>query len=181
MAGNLLCKQQVKKLAILSIVFCSTFSHAMPANEPATLKLDDYQLTSQYKGPDADQRLGIDISDLSTEKALFFANLAGTTAAGYGVVSLSPDQDKARHFLAGYVVGNVTNGLSQLMLDDDVKNRRLVSILIGVASSVLVGIGKEVLDSRGHGTASIGDALATGAGGITGSLTLSFDLEKAVL
>lgn len=162
----------MKNFVLPLILFCISISSAQAG---------EYQITHDYQHPDSEKRLGIEISEISAEKWLFMANLAGTTAAGIGAMKLDPSQDKTRHFLAGYVVGNISNGLSQLMLPDDVKNRRLVSALVGVASSILVGIGKEVIDSRGRGNASIADALATGAGGIVGSLTISFDLEKAIL
>ena len=39
---------------------------------------------------------------------------------------------------------------------------------IGVSASALLGGGKEVYDSRGHGTVEVLDAVATGLGGVVG-------------
>jgi uncharacterized protein YfiM (DUF2279 family) len=62
------------------------------------------------------------------------------------------------------------------------KHRVLVSTLLGFGMSVLAGAGKEYYDSRHplNHTADVNDFLATAAGGAIGTLTLKFDLRKAL-
>lgn len=108
------------------------------------------------------------------EKVIFWGNVLDATAATVGVFTVNPQQDKVRHALAGYVVGNVTTGTMQLLLPKNTPNRRLFAALTGVGASMLVGIGKELWDKAGHGTPSADDAMATIAGGLGGSITLSF-------
>jgi fluoride ion exporter CrcB/FEX len=139
---------------------------------------DFTQYTLQKKYP-----LSLDYSctrqEINLNRGLLAANVAGTMLAGYGVYKISSDNDKARHFLAGYVVGNITTGSLQLMLPKDMKNRKLWSIVGGIGASVLVGLGKEYYDSKGHGHVDAMDAVATGLGGIGGTVTIGFgDMKK---
>ena len=39
-------------------------------------------------------------------------------------------------------------------------------------ASALLGISKEVYDSRGHGTAEVADAVATAVGGVVGAVLM---------
>lgn len=94
-------------------------------------------------------------------------------ALTYGMFRLSPTQDKAKHFIAGYVISNASTGLLHLYLPDDMKHRKLVAGLIGFGAGALVGVAKEVLDARGFGTPDPADALATAAGAGMGAITLN--------
>lgn len=117
---------------------------------------------------------------ISLNRALLMVNMASTIAAGVGVLKVSPRQDKLRHALAGYMVGNVTTGTLLLILPDDTKNRKLLSALSGLGASVLVGVGKEVRDTQGYGTPDKMDAVVTALGGLGGTFTISVvDVKKA--
>lgn len=119
-------------------------------------------------------------TSIAFNRTLLLANLAASTAAGLGVLRVDPRQDKLRHALAGYVVGNVTTGTLQLILPLEMKYRKLAALAGGFGASVMVGIGKEVWDSQGHGHVDSKDAIVTGLGGLGGSLTISFgDAAKA--
>lgn len=130
--------------------------------------------------PKATLPLNCQNNPIVLNRALLLANLASATAAGIGVLKIAPKQDKLRHALAGYVVGNVTTGTLQLILPLEMKYRKLAAMAGGFGASVLVGIGKEVWDSQGHGHVESKDAIVTGLGGLGGSLTISFgDAAKA--
>jgi hypothetical protein len=115
---------------------------------------------------------------LRPHQALLAANLAGSLLAGYGVYKL--ENDKQRHVLAGYVIGNVTTGTLQLILPKDMKHRKAWAIAGGIGAAVLVGVAKEFRDSKGYGHVETMDAVVTGLGGVGGSLTIGFgDISKA--
>lgn len=130
--------------------------------------------------PKATPPLNCQNNSIVLNRALLLANLASAKAAGIGVLKVDPKQDKLRHALAGYVVGNVTTGALHLLLPMEMKYRKLTAFAGGFGASVLVGIGKEVWDSKGHGQVETKDAIVTGLGGLGGSLTISFgDVSKA--
>lgn len=64
--------------------------------------------------------------------------------------------DKALHFIAGFIIALIIAFLS--------------SPLIGFGVSLLAGIAKEMWDSHGHGTVDKNDVIATVFGGAVGSL-----------
>lgn len=72
-------------------------------------------------------------------------------------------QDKLLHFVAGSIAAIVVYVVT-------------FDATIAVAFSALLGIGKEVYDSRGHGTVEVLDAVATVLGGVVGAI-----LIKAVM
>jgi hypothetical protein len=116
----------------------------------------------------------------TTEEWLLAANMVGDMGAAYAF--LDATWDKEQHFLVGYLFANVTNGIFQLILPQDMKHRRLVAALLGFGMSALLGAGKEYYDSLHpltH-TCDVKDFLATAAGGAVGTFTLSFDLRKAL-
>jgi hypothetical protein len=87
--------------------------------------------------------------------------------------------DKAKHFYAGYIIGNVTSGGFQLLLPKDTPHRKLKIFMAGVVASAIVGAGKEIRDSYGYGNPEAQDAYATLLGGVGGSITFSLvDLKK---
>ena len=87
--------------------------------------------------------------------------------------------DKAKHFYAGYIIGNVTSGGFQLLLPKDTPHRKLKIFMAGVIASAVVGTAKEVRDSYGYGNPEAKDAFATLLGGVGGSITFSLvDLKK---
>lgn len=114
------------------------------------------------------------------EDYLLFANFVADGIAAHRI--LYTTWDKEQHFLAGYCLANVSNGLFQLLLPKDMKHRVLVSTLLGFGMSVLAGAGKEIYDAQNPKThtADINDFMATAAGGALGTLTLKFDLRKAL-
>jgi hypothetical protein len=116
----------------------------------------------------------------SREEWLLFANFIGDGAMAYRF--LDTTWDKEMHFIVGYELANVSNGIFQLVLPDDMKHRRLVAALLGFGVSALAGAGKEYYDSlhpQNH-TVDGKDFIATALGGAVGTLTLSFDLQKAL-
>ena len=44
------------------------------------------------------------------------------------------------------------------------------NLTLAIGASVILGIAKEVYDSRGHGTVEVLDAVATIAGGVVGAI-----------
>ena len=72
-------------------------------------------------------------------------------------------QDKIKHFIAGAIASIVVYVATS-------------NATIAVSLSALLGISKEVYDSRGHGTVEVLDAVATVAGGVVGAI-----LIKAVM
>jgi uncharacterized protein YfiM (DUF2279 family) len=124
----------------------------------------------------------IDFINTKTTKEEYFlaANLAVDAAVGFKFMYST--WDKEQHFLVGYGIANFSNGVFQLLLPKDMKHRVLVSTLLGFGMSVLAGAGKEYYDSRHpqNHTADVNDFLATAAGGAIGTLTLKFDLRKAL-
>ncbi len=116
----------------------------------------------------------------SLEEWLLVGNMVGDFGAAYAF--LDATWDKEQHFLVGYMFANVSNGIFQLVLPKDMKHRRLVAALLGFGMSALLGAGKEYYDylhPLNH-TCDVKDFLATAAGGAIGTLTLSFDLRKAL-
>lgn len=72
-------------------------------------------------------------------------------------------RDKLLHFVAGSIASIVVYAAT-------------FNVTIAVSFSTLLGIGKEVYDSRGHGTVEVADAVATVLGGVVGAI-----LIKAVM
>lgn len=72
-------------------------------------------------------------------------------------------KDKLLHFVAGSIASIVAYVVT-------------FDTTIAVSFSALLGIGKEVYDSRGHGTVEVLDAVATVLGGVVGVI-----LVKAVI
>lgn len=68
-------------------------------------------------------------------------------------------QDKIKHFIAGAIASIVVYVVT-------------LDATIALAFSVLLGIGKEVYDSRGHGTVEVLDAVATVLGGVVGVILI---------
>ncbi len=104
-------------------------------------------------------------------------HFVGDGAIAYGMFRIHPRHDKARHIMAGYVISNVSTGLLQLYLPDNLEHRSLVAGLIGFGAGAMAGIAKEMLDAQGYGTPSIQDAAATALGAGLGALTLNLTLD----
>ena len=66
-------------------------------------------------------------------------------------------RDKLLHFVAGFVVSFVVYVATS-------------NATIAFSLSALLGIAKEVYDSRGHGTVEMLDAVATIVGGVVGAI-----------
>ncbi len=87
--------------------------------------------------------------------------------------------DKDGHFAGGFLIGNLSSAVAQVLLPSGTKKKRLKSFWIGVSLSTLAGIVKEIRDSTGKGNVELEDAIATGLGGISGSIVISFaDLQR---
>jgi hypothetical protein len=114
------------------------------------------------------------------EEWLLQANMAVDMGVAWRLMHAT--WDKEMHFLIGYELGNISNGVFQLILPKDMKHKKLVSALLGFGVSAFAGAAKEYYDyknPRNH-TADVNDFLATAAGGAFGTLTLTFDLRKAL-
>ena len=68
-------------------------------------------------------------------------------------------QDKIKHFIAGAITSIVVYVAT-------------FDATIAVSLSALLGVGKEVYDSRGHGTVEVLDAVATVLGGVVGVILI---------
>jgi len=68
-------------------------------------------------------------------------------------------RDKLLHFVAGFVVSAVVYLIFE-------------NLTLAIGASVILGIAKEVYDSRGHGTVEVLDAVATGLGGVVGAVLI---------
>lgn len=64
-------------------------------------------------------------------------------------------QDKIKHFIAGAIASAFVYLISG-------------NLTLAIGASALLGIAKEVYDSRGHGTVEVADAVATAVGGVVG-------------
>jgi len=72
-------------------------------------------------------------------------------------------RDKLLHFVAGSICATYVYLIT-------------LNLTLAIGASVILGAGKEIYDSRGHGTVEVLDAVATVAGGIVGVI-----LIKAVM
>ncbi len=72
--------------------------------------------------------------------------------------------DKYKHVVGGAVISYGTKEVAKIYFKDD-SHTELKSTVAGVVASSLVGILKEVVDSRGYGNVEAKDALATSLGG----------------
>jgi len=105
------------------------------------------------------------------------ANLASSVLAIYEMRKQT--YDKTKHAYAGYFIGNVSSGISQLLIPKYTNNRKLKILLSGIVSSAVVGVGKEYRDSLGYGNVEAVDAVFTIGGGVVGSVTFSLvDLKR---
>ena len=68
-------------------------------------------------------------------------------------------KDKLLHFVAGSICSAFVYVIT-------------LNLALAIGASALLGIAKEVYDSRGHGTVEVLDAVATIAGGILGALLM---------
>ncbi len=109
--------------------------------------------------------------------------LSTVPASLLAVKEIPQYKDKYRHFFAGYLVGASASGVYSLYIrDKDVKHPVLKSILVGIGSSLVVGMGKELYDKvSGKGTPDLNDAWATGLGGIGGSVTINISDIRSLL
>jgi hypothetical protein len=119
----------------------------------------------------------LDDSTFNRQRILLVGNAVATSAAVVGAIAWNPQQDKVRHFFAGYAIGSITNGVVQLLLPKDTNNKQLISGLAGFGASILAGAAKEYWDSKGNGHPEWGDALSTAGGGLVGTIAMSFDLD----
>ena len=86
-------------------------------------------------------------------------------ALSLSATPLYMQDDKQKHILGSMAIGTTATGLAK-----HYGSNTLEAIMIGVATSVLVGVAKEAIDGQGHGTADINDIYADTLGGIAGSV-----------
>jgi hypothetical protein len=68
-------------------------------------------------------------------------------------------KDKLLHFVAGLICATFVYLIT-------------LNLTLAIGASVILGIGKEIYDSRGHGTVEVLDAVATGLGGVVGAVLM---------
>jgi len=68
-------------------------------------------------------------------------------------------RDKLLHFVAGSICSIIVYLISG-------------NLTLAFGASALLGIAKEVYDSRGHGTVEVADAVATAVGGAVGAVII---------
>ena len=68
-------------------------------------------------------------------------------------------KDKLLHFVAGLICATFVYLIT-------------LNLTIAIGASVILGIAKEIYDSRGHGTVEVLDAVATVAGGVVGTILI---------
>ena len=83
-------------------------------------------------------------------------------------------RDKALHFGVSAAIGGAGYGLSSLVFDD-----RALRVLSAAGLALAAGIGKELYDASGHGTASWKD-LTWDAAGTTVGVGLCFSVDWAL-
>lgn len=83
-------------------------------------------------------------------------------------------RDKALHFGVSAALGGAGYGLSSLVFDD-----RALRVISSAGLALAAGIGKELYDASGHGTASFKD-LTWDAAGTTFGVGLCFSLDLAL-
>ena len=66
-------------------------------------------------------------------------------------------KDKLLHFVAGLICATFVYLIT-------------LNLTLAIGASVILGIAKEVYDSRGHGTVKVLDAVATAVGGVVGGI-----------
>ena len=136
-----------------------------------------------------------------TKAIVFTLDMVQAGAAGYGMIKTPGRLDKVKHAFAGYAAASFTHGCLELILPDNLRFRRLISVLSGMGASIIAGVGKEYYDSLGYGNVDSLDAVATVAGGGVGggvsggfasaigsavvgglisSLTLTIDADRAI-
>lgn len=82
--------------------------------------------------------------------------------------------DKLKHFGVGAVVGSGAYYFTYKATENKAK-----SVLASIGSSLLIGLGKELYDSRKGGTGfDNADLLATGFGGFTAGITINLFNHK---
>jgi hypothetical protein len=135
-----------------------------------------------------------------TKAIVFTLDMLQAGGAAYGVIKTSPKRDKLKHGFAGYAAASFTHGCLELILPNNLRYRRLISVLSGVGASIIAGVGKEYYDSLGYGNVETLDAVATvgggagggisggfasaitsaAVGGLLSSLTLTIDADRAI-
>lgn len=68
-------------------------------------------------------------------------------------------KDKLLHFVAGSICSAFVYVIT-------------LNLTLAIGASVILGIAKEVYDSRGHGTVEVLDAVATAVGGAVGAVII---------
>ena len=68
-------------------------------------------------------------------------------------------KDKLLHFVAGLICAAFVYLIT-------------LNLTLAIGASVILGIAKEVYDSRGHGTVEVLDAVATAVGGVVGVILI---------
>jgi hypothetical protein len=149
------------------------------------IQLDVERVTSHRIAPDRSTHcspsLLLSSSPLGVDRPFKGAALSALALSSAALITLTDvPLDKQKHYLAGVLVGGGASGLAKLLIRRDARHYPLKALLVGVGSSFVVGIAKEVRDQKsGKGTPEVMDAVATGLGGIHGSIAIDLvDLKR---
>lgn len=84
-------------------------------------------------------------------------------------------EDKIKHFGVGAIVGT-----GAYFVTYDITHNKTKSTIACIGSSILIGLAKELYDSRKGGTGfNNADLLATGLGGISAGITINIFKHKS--
>ena len=100
------------------------------------------------------------------KKLLFILLLSSVT---YGQIA----QDKKLHFMAGALVSTATYDY----VFTKTKSKKK-AFIYSVASSIIAGLGKELLDQYNYGSFDNKDLLATALGGVSATITINIFTKK---
>ncbi len=189
--------KSIMNLMVLLMMVTAASANAQLAQ--SKVNIGKYNLTNAY--PVYDQ--GISYIKLRMEPAddkargisqknwiVFGADMLQAGGAAIGVLKWDPKQDKVRHAFAGYCAASFTHGALELVLPNNMKNRRWISAFAGMGASIVAGVAKEYWDSLGNGRVETLDAATTAGGGFGGavvsaaiggaisSLTLTINTDK---
>lgn len=81
--------------------------------------------------------------------------------------------DKVAHFGVGYIASATTSALIS-------KQTPWKNLAIGIGSSVVIGTAKEIYDYRVKGVFNYKDLGATVFGGVLGSVTIRYTINKTI-
>jgi len=157
----------IKALMIFTVFLSAELSFA---DGQKVLSLKDYDFGSEYTYSFADLGEDVGFSQKDLDSILWDTG----TILSVLVADRVLDQDKAKHYLVGALVGRIASAYCDRK-DFNLKlNKKKLNYLCSFGAAALAGVLKEVYDSTGRGQVDANDALATAAGGAFVGLRFAF-------